>query len=260
MTNDLVEKLRALHVWPQVVADDHADLLTPRRIDKLYEIGRVSHEAADLIETQAREIERLGVIAGGNAKLVCKVLDEKDAEIERLRGVSDGWKAENARLLASLHGWAEDAARHNDNADYWRQECNRLREELAEAYIKLSGKSIHTSDCATSNAPAMEPGPCNCDAPGDADLVSKLRDEDSYYRLQEKHWCIDGEELERQRLAAAAEIERLRIALHEIDIEAANTIPPDGKDAAFAALFRIAQIINPFRLPRAALAGESHDQ
>lgn len=59
MTNDLVEKLRALHVWPQVVADDHADLLTPRRIGKLYEVGRVSHEAADLIETQAREIERL---------------------------------------------------------------------------------------------------------------------------------------------------------------------------------------------------------
>ena len=55
----LVELLRALHVWPQAVADDHAGLLTPRQIDKLYEVGRVSHEAADLIETQAREIERL---------------------------------------------------------------------------------------------------------------------------------------------------------------------------------------------------------
>ena len=44
-------------------------------------------------------------------------------------------------------------------------EIDRLREELAEAYIKLSGKSTHTSDCATSNAPAMDPGPCNCDAP-----------------------------------------------------------------------------------------------
>lgn len=48
-------------------------------------------------------------------------------------------------------------------------------------------------------------------------LVEQLRDEDSYYRVQEKHWCIDHEELERQRLAAAnriiaqaAEIERLR--------------------------------------------------
>ena len=48
-------------------------------------------------------------------------------------------------------------------------------------------------------------------------LVANLRDEDSYYRIQEKHWCIDGEELERQRLAAAdlietqaREIERLR--------------------------------------------------
>ena len=43
----------------------------------------------------------------------------------------------------------------------------------------------------------------------DADLIDKLRDEDSYYRLQEKHWCIDAEELERQRLAAADRIEAL---------------------------------------------------
>ena len=41
------------------------------------------------------------------------------------------------------------------------------------------------------------------------DLVKLLRDEDSYYRLQEKHWCIDAEELERQRLAAADRIEAL---------------------------------------------------
>lgn len=51
-------------------------------------------------------------------------------------------------------------------------------------------------------------------------LVANLRDEDSYYRIQEKHWCIDGEELERQRLAAAdlietqaREIERLNAIL-----------------------------------------------
>ncbi len=43
----------------------------------------------------------------------------------------------------------------------------------------------------------------------DADLIDKLRDEDSYYRLQEKHWCIDAEELERQRLAAADRIQQL---------------------------------------------------
>ena len=41
----------------------------------------------------------------------------------------------------------------------------------------------------------------------DADLIDKLRDTDSYYRIQEKHWCIDHEELERQHLAAAALIE-----------------------------------------------------
>jgi hypothetical protein len=40
-------------------------------------------------------------------------------------------------------------------------------------------------------------------------LIEQLRDEDSYYRIQEKHWCIDSEELERQRLAAADRIEQL---------------------------------------------------
>lgn len=38
-----------------------------------------------------------------------------------------------------------------------------LRELLAAAYIELSGKDEHASDCATSNAPAMTPGRCDCD-------------------------------------------------------------------------------------------------
>ena len=50
------------------------------------------------------------------------------------------------------------------------------------------------------------------------DLVKLLRDEDSYYRIQEKHWCIDSEELERQRLAAADRIEELEAALLMIAI------------------------------------------
>jgi hypothetical protein len=40
-----------------------------------------------------------------------------------------------------------------------------LREELAAAYIKASGKTAHASDCATSCAPAEDPGPCDCDTP-----------------------------------------------------------------------------------------------
>jgi hypothetical protein len=42
-------------------------------------------------------------------------------------------------------------------------EIERLRELLAAAYIELSGKEEHASDCATSNAPAMTPGRCDCD-------------------------------------------------------------------------------------------------
>ncbi len=57
----------------------------------------------------------------------------------------------------------------------------------------------------------------------DKALVERLRDEDSYYRWQEKHWCIDFDLLERLHLEAAdrieaqaAEIERLREALREV--------------------------------------------
>jgi len=42
-------------------------------------------------------------------------------------------------------------------------EVQSLRELLAAAYIELSGKDEHASDCATSNAPAMTPGRCDCD-------------------------------------------------------------------------------------------------
>jgi hypothetical protein len=59
--------------------------------------------------------------------------------------------------------------------------------------------------------------------------------------------------------STAQEIERLKTALHEIDIEAMNTIPSDGKEAAFAALDRIARIINPFRIPKSALNQELTD-
>lgn len=37
-----------------------------------------------------------------------------------------------------------------------------LWEVLAAGYVAVSGKRYHASDCATSSAPAMEPGPCDC--------------------------------------------------------------------------------------------------
>lgn len=39
------------------------------------------------------------------------------------------------------------------------------REEKAYRLVVESGKQIHSSDCATSIAPAEEPGPCDCDEP-----------------------------------------------------------------------------------------------
>lgn len=49
---------------------------------------------------------------------------------------------------------------------YWNNRVNRelskVRELLAEAYIEISRKEIHASDCATSISPAETPGRCNC--------------------------------------------------------------------------------------------------
>ena len=89
----------------------------------------------------------------------------------------------------------------------------------------------------------------------DADLIDKLRDEDSYYRLQEKHWCIDAEELERQRLAAADRIETLEAALREVFEQWAGSegfIPDTAPEGYLLQLTkRMADIA------RAALAGDT---
>jgi len=58
--DDLVERLQSLYVWPQSVADHHADTLTPRQIEKLYEVGNVAEQAAariQALETSLAEAE-----------------------------------------------------------------------------------------------------------------------------------------------------------------------------------------------------------
>lgn len=87
----------------------------------------------------------------------------------------------------------------------------------------------------------------------DKALVERLRDDDSYYRIQEKHWCIDAEELERQRLAAAdrieqltAENERLRevgtklagFAAHDIECEDVTGAYPGSCSCGYASAWR----------------------
>ena len=56
---DMIAKLDCLHVWPQSIADNHAEMLSPRQIENLYEVGKVATEAATLIAHQERRIEAL---------------------------------------------------------------------------------------------------------------------------------------------------------------------------------------------------------
>ena len=52
-----------------------------------------------------------------------------------------------------------DELRANGRVDY---AVGNTREALAGRYVDQSGFRGHASDCATSKAPALVPGPCNC--------------------------------------------------------------------------------------------------
>lgn len=43
-----------------------------------------------------------------------------------------------------------------------QERLEALHEPIADLFIYLSGKRRHASDCATSNAPAYLPRPCDC--------------------------------------------------------------------------------------------------
>ncbi len=94
--------------------------------------------------------------------------DDKEL-VERLR-MHRSWRTGDGDLSDAPHKAAdriEVLSGLFTNATYeaaeMMKEIERLRELLAAAYIELSGKEEHASDCATSNAPAMTPGRCDCD-------------------------------------------------------------------------------------------------
>ena len=55
----LVEELHALYVWPQFVADHHADVLLPRQTKGLYDVGKLADKAADALTTLSARVETL---------------------------------------------------------------------------------------------------------------------------------------------------------------------------------------------------------
>lgn len=73
---------------------------------------------------------------------------------ERRSGTSDKHAREDLKFIG-------DELRENGRVDYAR---DNTREALAGRYVDQSGFRDHASDCATSNAPALVPGPCDCPA------------------------------------------------------------------------------------------------
>jgi hypothetical protein len=71
---------------------------------------------------------------------------------ERRRAIEDHFAREDFESIAKELG-------RNRRVDF---AIGNTRETLASRYIDQSGFRDHASDCATSNAPALSPGPCDC--------------------------------------------------------------------------------------------------
>lgn len=91
----LVGELHALYVWPQFVADHHADVLLPRQTKGLYDVGKLADKAADALTTLSARVETLEAQVQAAAK----------AERDRIVAVLSD-EATWLALIKSKHGLA----------------------------------------------------------------------------------------------------------------------------------------------------------
>lgn len=113
MTSELVEELRALHVWPQSAADTWAEHMGPKHIAGLYSVGDVAHRAADHITTLTAQL------AEGHAREAAL-----RSELE--------WYGEQARLARLIHSEG-DAGRQALAADGGKRACAVLNRSAPDA-------------------------------------------------------------------------------------------------------------------------------
>ena len=126
-----------------------------------------------------------------------------------------------------------------------------LNERAEEDWSGYYGKGYPMTDHEPKHPPA--------DMAGLDGLIDKLRDEDSYYRIQEKHWCIDAEELERQRRAAADRIEALEAENERLTYNGIHTCHDECPRLPCVQRREIAQLREALALADAALRGANMD-
>lgn len=116
-SGDLVKRLRDL-------ADYDARAGAP--------LGNCMLRAADRIEALEAENERLCVVIGDNARFVCKILDEQDVEIERLKAEVEGLRAKLRSIeKGAENGQALFAERQGNRAKPIWYAVNVLQDHLA---------------------------------------------------------------------------------------------------------------------------------
>lgn len=139
MTTDTAQ-LRGLYVWPQSIADHHADILTPRQIKELYKVGEVACAAADELDRLRAELVQANAGLVHQAKLidrldttihhiVAKFEDEGDRVYLGSTNDADALRALSDDLSSARF---EGAKSHKDGRDLYA-EMRELRAERDEA-------------------------------------------------------------------------------------------------------------------------------
>lgn len=137
------------------------------------------HEQANRLlaernELGAREVAWLSKIAGAFSARIGEIQPLTPTKLAIVAEISRAFTRLGAErgIFAAIHSWG-DTLPEGEIAMMLRElneqakevtpgEISALREMLADAYKELSGLAHHSSDCATSRAPAETPGRCNC--------------------------------------------------------------------------------------------------
>jgi len=133
---ELVAAGKSLHVWPQIVADYHADVLSPRQIGGLYAVGEVAHNLSTRIE--ALITERAGFAAS------ISILNEQSANLLTELEVSRAER--DTRDIAMVRAGIEAAANAAKWYHLWQgsHDCadSRTKEWIASAIRALNAETI----------------------------------------------------------------------------------------------------------------------
>lgn len=159
-----------------------------------------------------KQAEEICETAGwyGEVKIHHTVLSKMADALERLQAELAEARARERRKDAALKPFAEvgqwlfardvpdgEVMVEFQGLDKYRIELTRKHFKAAhEALVAPAPEPKHKSDCAVHNAPALEPGPCDCSAtPTTSEAERRVVDSSQCPKCQGRHYLLTGDPL-----------------------------------------------------------------